>query len=103
MMSNLWIQPESWAISKAEWSAWEHGRASRLHAKKWEKGIIPNQKYPGLCKCIYPYARHKEQKIYRIVVSNPREIKGREKGEGSLSFSIVPIESWEISPMKASE
>ena len=26
-----------------------------------------------------------------------------EKGEGSLSIFIVPIESWKISPMKASE
>jgi len=29
--------------------------------------------------------------------------EGAEKGEGSLSISIVPFESWEISPMKASE
>jgi len=26
-----------------------------------------------------------------------------EKSEGSLSIPIVPFESWEISPMKASE
>jgi len=37
------------------------------------------------------------------VVSEPRETEGQEMGEGSLSIPIVPFESWEISPMKASE
>ena len=37
------------------------------------------------------------------VVSVPRETEGKEMGEGSLSILILPIESWKISPMKASE
>jgi len=37
------------------------------------------------------------------VVSVPRETEGNEKGKGSLSASIVPFESWEICPRKASE
>ncbi len=37
------------------------------------------------------------------VVSDPMEAEGKERGEGSLSIPIVPLESWEISPMKASE
>lgn len=37
------------------------------------------------------------------VVSQPREIEGKEKGEGSLSIPIVPFESWEICPRKANE
>ena len=36
-------------------------------------------------------------------VTDPRDTEGQVKGEGSLSIPIVPIESWEISPMKASE
>ncbi len=32
----------------------------------------------------------------RTVVFEPRETEGKEKGEGSLSISIVPIESREI-------
>jgi hypothetical protein len=36
------------------------------------------------------------------VVTGPRETEGKVKGEGSLSIYIVPTESWEISPMKAS-
>jgi len=37
------------------------------------------------------------------MVSNPRGTEGKEKGEGSLSIPIVPIEIWRISPMKARE
>jgi hypothetical protein len=37
------------------------------------------------------------------VVSVPRETEGNEKGKGSLSISVVPFESWEICPKKASE
>lgn len=37
------------------------------------------------------------------VVSVPRETEGKEKDKGSLSISIVPIESWKICPRKASE
>jgi hypothetical protein len=37
------------------------------------------------------------------VVSVPRETEGNEKDKGSLSITIVPIESWEIRPGKASD
>jgi len=37
------------------------------------------------------------------VVSKSRETEDKEKGEGSLSIFILPIERWEISPMKASK
>ncbi|MDA3927484.1 MAG: hypothetical protein PF541_00900 [Prolixibacteraceae bacterium] len=37
------------------------------------------------------------------VVSESRETEETEKDEGSLIISIVPIERWEISPMKASK
>jgi hypothetical protein len=37
------------------------------------------------------------------MVSRPRGTEGKEKGEGSLSIPIVPIENWRISPMKASD
>ncbi|MCT4586519.1 MAG: hypothetical protein N4A71_01725 [Carboxylicivirga sp.] len=37
------------------------------------------------------------------VVSKSSESEETEKGKGSLSTSIVPFESWEISPMKASD
>jgi hypothetical protein len=36
-------------------------------------------------------------------VTEPRETEGQVKGEGSLSIPIVPLESWKISPMKASD
>ncbi len=35
------------------------------------------------------------------VVSKSRETEDNEKGEGSLSLFIVPIERWEISSVKA--
>jgi hypothetical protein len=37
------------------------------------------------------------------VVSELRGTEETEKDEGSLIISIVPIERWEISPMKASK
>jgi hypothetical protein len=40
---------------------------------------------------------------YRKWYPEPRETEGREKTGGSLSIFIIPVESWEISPMKASE
>jgi hypothetical protein len=35
------------------------------------------------------------------MVSEPIEIEGKEKGEGSLSILIVPVERWEIASAKA--
>jgi hypothetical protein len=47
----------------------------------------------------------KDVKNKRCIVNGiqPKVKQGKEKGEGSLSIPIVPLESWEISPMKASE
>ncbi|MBW6501285.1 MAG: hypothetical protein K0B05_07830 [Bacteroidales bacterium] len=38
-----------------------------------------------------------------VVVLKTRETEVNEKGEGSLSILIVPIERWEISSMKATK
>lgn len=46
--------------------------------------------------------REKKRAISQAV-TDPRETEGKVKGEGSLSIPIVPIESWEIRPGKASE
>lgn len=44
-----------------------------------------------------------KKKVVSGVVSRPRETVGMEKGEGSLSSFILPIETREISPMKAGD
>ena len=46
--------------------------------------------------------REKKRAISQAV-TEPRETEGKVKDEGSLSIPIVPTESWEIQPGKASE
>lgn len=44
-----------------------------------------------------------KKKAVSQAVTGPRGTEGKVMDEGSLSIFIVPTESWEISPMKASD
>ena len=73
----------------------ELGRASRLHAKH---GLTdcPYQNNPGQPgTCLHP-VRHR--KGGNAVVTEPRETEGKEKGEGSLSIFIVPLNGGKSAP-----
>ncbi len=75
----------------------EHGRAYRLHAR--ERGIFgqPREQETGLLReLVAPVVVIRTSS--KRVVSVPRETEGKEKekDEGSLSISILPIESREI-------
>lgn len=94
------IRPESKAISKVEWFAWEHGRTSRLHAKSGFKNGWTQTKESESFRSVHLPGQALRKEMY-IVVSVTREIEVKEKGEGSLSISIVPLESWEISPTES--
>ena len=64
---------------------------------------IPYQRFSKSVLVYTPTRTGDKNKGVSDVVSVPRETEGKEKDKGSLSISIVPIESWEICPRKASE
>jgi len=66
------------------------------------KGIpAPQMSWP--VRSVLPSDKARRNRQYRNWYPAPRETEGEEKGGGSLSIPIVPIESWEICPRKASE
>jgi hypothetical protein len=64
--------------------------------------VDPTQRNPSLSGH-YIHLKRRKEKRCNVSGIRTKKNEGQEKDEGSLSIPIVPIESWEISPMKASE
>jgi len=75
---------------------WELGRAYRLRTKLRLEGW-PVTNSPGVSGSLLP-PRTMKQGSSVTAVSAPRETEGNEKGEGSLSASIVPMKGGESNP-----
>jgi hypothetical protein len=56
----------------------------------------PRDQTTGLCRDLAAPCHNDKNKQQAQVVSIPRETEGKEKGRGSLSIFIVPIEIREI-------
>lgn len=77
-------------------------RAYRLHTREGKYGYHPKEKI-RVIHGLYLHHGEREEKGGIVWYPAPRETEGREKVGGSLSIFIVPVEIWEISPMKARE
>lgn len=77
----------------------EHRRASRLRTRHGKLRIDRTRTIRAIRVDIATLTGAKKRR-YRVV-SEPRETEGKEKGEGSLSILIVPVERWPIRSRKA--
>src|SRR6056297_1378386 len=80
----------------------ELGRASRLHTKQRQTWDCRTQMIPSRCG-YYRHRMRRKEKGDSGVVSKTRETEVGEKGEGSLSNFIVPLERWRICSRRATE